>query len=319
MRLTLFTTPKPFTGRFHTIQYHALRSWQRALPDADILLIGDEPGAATAAAELGLRHLPHVERGIGDMPTVPALFALAETTSNADYFGYINADILLAPDATMALHHASVLPQFLLVGQRWNAHQSPDWRQIKQLRHYAYRHCWLQTLRGSDYFFYPRGQWHNLPPLVIGRPYWDSWLIAHALDTSIPVVDATPTLTAIHQRHPAHYQFGDADSTANLALTGGRWATLLEANHWLEPAGLSPRTTPDTPTYPHLFTHYQHQLHRLPYSQPLRRHMQSALYRHRAEWHKEKGHLTAAFLWQLRAFALIPTIYSRKLWSKLTP
>lgn len=52
--LTFFTTGKPFRGRDGIIQRNALKSWT-LLPDVEVVLFGDEEGAAQAAEELGLR------------------------------------------------------------------------------------------------------------------------------------------------------------------------------------------------------------------------------------------------------------------------
>jgi len=40
------------------IQRNAWRSWQRVHPDVEILLFGDDAGAAEVCAELGIRHVP---------------------------------------------------------------------------------------------------------------------------------------------------------------------------------------------------------------------------------------------------------------------
>ncbi len=60
--LTLFSTPKPFRGHINIIQRNALESWRRLDPDAEIILFGDDEGAAEVCRELGLRHEPKVLR-----------------------------------------------------------------------------------------------------------------------------------------------------------------------------------------------------------------------------------------------------------------
>jgi len=61
--LTLFSTPKPFHGHIGVIQRNALKSWTVLHPDVEVILFGDDEGAADACRELGLRHEPYVERG----------------------------------------------------------------------------------------------------------------------------------------------------------------------------------------------------------------------------------------------------------------
>ena len=60
--LTFFTTAKPFVGHIDIIQRNAIRSWQTLHPDVEIILMGDDAGAAEACAEMGLRHVPAVRR-----------------------------------------------------------------------------------------------------------------------------------------------------------------------------------------------------------------------------------------------------------------
>jgi len=60
--ITFFTTAKPFTGHDGVIQRNALKSWTLATPDAEVILFGDEEGAAETARELGIKHVPEVRR-----------------------------------------------------------------------------------------------------------------------------------------------------------------------------------------------------------------------------------------------------------------
>ena len=60
--LTFFTTAKPFHGHDGIIQRNAITSWTLLHPGVEVILFGNEEGAADAANEFGLRHEPHVER-----------------------------------------------------------------------------------------------------------------------------------------------------------------------------------------------------------------------------------------------------------------
>ena len=55
--LTLFSAPKPFTDpHIATIQRNAIKSWT-LLPDAEVILLGEETGLAETANEMGVKHL----------------------------------------------------------------------------------------------------------------------------------------------------------------------------------------------------------------------------------------------------------------------
>ena len=53
--ITLFTTAKPFVGQTAVTQYNTLACWRTLFPQSEVLLLGEEKGAAEVAKELGLR------------------------------------------------------------------------------------------------------------------------------------------------------------------------------------------------------------------------------------------------------------------------
>src|SRR5260370_7756128 len=97
---TLFTTGKPFAGHSGIIQRNALKSWTLLHPDVEVIVFGDEEGAAEACRDLGLRHEAHEERNEAGLkrihyffdraqalPRRPLLFPLPYTTlSTPMYF-----------------------------------------------------------------------------------------------------------------------------------------------------------------------------------------------------------------------------------------
>lgn len=61
----------------------------------------------------------------------------------------------------------------------------------------------LRDPGAKDYFVYRRGLFDGMPPFIVGRAVYDSWMIVHALRSCDQVVDATDVITAVHQDHPA--------------------------------------------------------------------------------------------------------------------
>ncbi len=76
--ITFFTTAKPFRGHDGVIQRNALKSWKLLHPDAQVILFGDEEGAAEVCAEFGIRHEPHVERHESGVKCLNYMFARAQ-------------------------------------------------------------------------------------------------------------------------------------------------------------------------------------------------------------------------------------------------
>lgn len=245
--LTLFTIPKPFVGHIDVIQRNALASWAALGPDMEVVVYGDEPGTAAAAADLGLRHQPRVQRNAYGTPLLDAVFADALATARHPLVGYCNADVILLPGFVEA---AAGLPlqRFLMVGQRWNARITRrldfgDPATVPSLRRMIPWQVRLYLSSSSDYFVFPRaGGLGRLPPFAVGRPWWDNWMMYAARCQGVPLVDATRGVTALHQWHDyGHVPQGsgqdfagpEADEHARLVAGWDHVYGLSDATHLL--------------------------------------------------------------------------------------
>ena len=92
--LTLFTTAKPFQGHSAIIQRNALESWRRLDPNIEVILLGDDPGAAEVCQELALRYEPHIERKENGTKTVHSIFGQAQQMARHEHICYCNCDIV---------------------------------------------------------------------------------------------------------------------------------------------------------------------------------------------------------------------------------
>jgi hypothetical protein len=251
--ITFFTTPKPFLGHIGTIQRNAIESWKRVHPQAEVILFGDDQGAAEAARALQIRHVPHVKRNEHGTKFLSPIFDGAQELATYDCLCYINCDIVLLSDFGAALQRV-LAPDgsFLMAGQRWDTDiNAPidfscvDWE--AKVRHLALEANHRRPPQWIDYFAFSRGLYYkNTPPFVIGRPGWDNWLVWHARHSGARVVDVTSVVLAIHQNHDYSYHpEGEAgvwrgkEAQENYALlNGGRFATMENATHRLTPGGL---------------------------------------------------------------------------------
>lgn len=245
--ITLFTAPKPFTNpHIATIQRNALANWQQLGPQVEVIVIGEEPGLAQAAADLGVRHLPEVARNEEGTPLISAIFELARQASSSSLLAYLNADILVFPEfVTRALQVQQQLERFLIVGQRWDLDVTarldfaPGWpeRLWQDVQHTGQLH----RPAGSDYFIFPRLLFAEMPPFAVGRAGWDNWMIYFARQQGWQVIDGTPALRVIHQNHDyshlpggqPHYNL--AETQRNMEMAGGAQAmyTVLDTNYQL--------------------------------------------------------------------------------------
>ena len=253
--LTIFSTPKPFEGHVDIIQRNAIQSWLRLSPEIEVILIGDDPGTAEAARDFGIRHAKEVERNESGAKYLSSIFSQAQNLARHEIVAYVNCDIMLMSDFLLAAQRVSSWRgNFLMVGRRWDIDiaapwkfESSNWEQ--HLRNYALTSGRRLTQHAIDYFLFPRGMYQGIPPLVVGRFWWDHWLIWRALSAPVPVVDATAKVMAIHQNHDYAYHpqglqgvwYGqEAQANREFAGKGRHLATLGDATHLLTDRGIEP-------------------------------------------------------------------------------
>ena len=245
--ITLFSAPKPFTdSHIAMIQRNAIKSWT-LLPDVEVILLGEEQGLAEAAHELGVKHIPHVERNENGVPLISSMFKLARENSNSDLLCIINADMVLMPDFVEAARRSRMLrDKYVLLSQRWDLDVtapldfSGDWS--RGLRSMVNGQGQLHRPAGSDFFLFPRSCYTDIPNFTIGRAGWDNWMIYKARKENWAVIDCTPSVMIVHQNHDyshlpgAKPHYDHPDTNENIRLAGGQANvryTILDATHQL--------------------------------------------------------------------------------------
>lgn len=249
--LTIFSIPKPFAGHIGLIQRNALASWRRLAPAAEIILFGADAGVAEAAREFGARHVPDLATNAYGTPLISAAFARVGALSERPHLLYSNADMLYDRSLFTALDQLRPLPVFLCSGRRWDMDIRCDLTRADEstwarLFATATTQGRLHGPAGMDYFLFPRSLQVPLPEFAVGRPGWDSWMVWWCRTTDRPVVDATQSVTAVHQNHdysslPLGYQhWRGPERELNVRAAGGltHMLTLREASHELVPGGL---------------------------------------------------------------------------------
>jgi len=248
--ITLFTTPKPFVAHSAIIQRNALESWKLLHPSVEVILFGDEPGAAEACRELGIRHVPEVRRNSHGTKYLAGIFDQAQEIAAHDVLCYVNCDILLMSDFTDAVESVSRMEKkFLLAGRRWDVDlphaldfQRTNWEE--ELRRLALTTNRQRPGQWIDYFVFTKGLYYQkVPEFVIGRPGWDNWLIWFALASRVPVVDVSKDVCAVHQNHDYSYhpegesgvwQGEEAQENYRLLEKGSKFRTLDSAVYFLQ-------------------------------------------------------------------------------------
>jgi hypothetical protein len=254
-QLTLFTCPKPFRGQFEIIQRNALSSWVRLRPAPDILLVGREEGVAEAASQFGVRHAVDLEYESSVAPRADSLFRIAHREARTSHLCFVHTDIILRSDfmeCAERLISESVGRPFLGIGSRWNLNvrEPLDFKKTgweTSLRTQVADLGRRNGAEGVDYFIFSRSMFRELPCLTLGSVGFDGTLVYEARRSSIPVVDCSRTILAVHQNHPSNVQSGawtldqfETEKRRVLLAAGGhfRRCNLLDSTHVMAEAGV---------------------------------------------------------------------------------
>jgi hypothetical protein len=228
------------------IQRNAIKSWT-LLPDVEVALLGDEPGLAEAAGEMGVRHILNVACNQNGIPLISSMFQLVRQHSSSDLLCIINTDMILMPDFLEAARQACLQRDiFVLLSQRWDLDvtQAIEFTEGwgNRLQSTVYSQGALHRPVGSDFFLFPRACYQDVPDFAIGRAGWDNWMIYQARKAGWPVIDCTPSVMIVHQNHDYRHLPGGTshhehpDTNENIRLAGGQANiryTISDATHQL--------------------------------------------------------------------------------------
>lgn len=234
------------------IQRNAIKSWT-ALPDVEVILLGNESGLAEVAKELNVKHIPNVKVNDNGVPLISSMFAAARENSNSDLLCIVNADMILMDDFAEAAKQAKgQKSKFVLLSQRWDLDITQPVEFIEgwqnRLSSIVHRQGSLHRPAGSDFFLFPKSCYRDVPDFTIGRAGWDNWMIYKARTEGWAVIDCTPSVMIVHQNHDyshlpegkPHYEHPETNE--NIRLAGGQAHvryTILDATHQLVGGKLS--------------------------------------------------------------------------------
>jgi hypothetical protein len=215
--LTLFTSTRAFRGHFGVIQRNALYSWTLLRPRPEILVFGNEAGAAEVSSEFGLRNLPEIATNEFGTPLLSEIFRIACSEARHPLLCYMNADIIVTSRFQAGVSCARKRLDgraFLLAGRRWNVFVNEPWDFSRRdweerLAEYARSHGYQESAGAIEYFLFPKSVTWEIPPFALGRGPWDAWLLYNAHQRGLLTVDATPLITVYHQQHDfSHWREG---------------------------------------------------------------------------------------------------------------
>ena len=242
--ITIFATPKNFTGIYSIIQTNALKSWRALSSEIQIIIFGDSKGSKKIANEINAEYIPNVRCSPQGTPFLSDMFLQAEKLAKYSILTFINADIILPNNFLSSIKICSLkYNKFLMVSYRWDMDVTSlinfnSNKEIKQFWEKADDLSIKHACTGIDYFVYRKSQWGKLPDFIIGRPGYDNWLIWRARRKLIPVIDGTNQIKVVHQNHDYKFHNIVADpkknpepeGISNKKIIGGNTLNLMDCN-----------------------------------------------------------------------------------------
>lgn len=216
--ITILSSPKAFTGLAATHQRNAILSWLALAPEVEVILYGKADGAESVAREVGVKWVPDIATNEFGTPIFNAIVGHAERVGRYDTQLYVNGDIILTSDLLDAARSIA-FRRYLVIGQRIDLAEEtsidvidPNWPQ-EFFRLVAEGSISLHSPAGSDYFLFPRGLWRDLSgDIAIGRGGYDNALLAHCLQSGVPILDASLAVPVFHQFHGYGHVKGGPDA-----------------------------------------------------------------------------------------------------------
>ncbi|OWF43229.1 hypothetical protein KP79_PYT18819 [Mizuhopecten yessoensis] len=188
---------------------NTLFMWRALGPDVTLVLFTNNTKMKEMAKSFGWEVLPLMRTNCGGIPILKEMFKTVMTTYNeSKFYGYSNSDVLfnigLKATLNMILSNKALLKRapVLVTGRRIDSpvgltEKIQTWKDFEKV---AQRGL-MSNAFALDYFITTKGfNWKEFPDLVIGRPKIDNWLIFYARRKGVSLIDASASITALHQK-----------------------------------------------------------------------------------------------------------------------
>jgi len=217
--ITFFTTFR----HFNLPEQNAVNSWLKMSNDTEVIIFSEN-------AELKLKFTERVtfisefKKHSSGLPLLNDLFQQASERSRHNTLCYCNSDIILMPGFIQNVGRllGDERP-FLGASQRTDVDlsflidfENPD--SVSCLNEAISGSGSIHPPLGSDIFLFPKYQYDEgtMPPLVVGRPGWDLWMLFDARQRFNRLIDLTAANPlVIHQNHPQKYYIDNPQHRMN--------------------------------------------------------------------------------------------------------
>ncbi|XP_033735981.1 uncharacterized protein LOC117324303 [Pecten maximus] len=217
--LTLFTSVDPTHAE---VTLRTLQNWASFMPYINLVMFTNDGQITKQSRDHGWTVFPVTHAGIDGIPVLKTMFQQVIREFSTPYYGFANGDILftdtLLESLSVTRKYFNHDENVMLTGRRINVPHLTNKELVsyKYMEKVAKDRGELFVISSEDYFITTKHfAWHSIPDLIIGRPAYDNWIVAHARCNHIKVVDTTNTILAIHQTTDKGNKNGHAHKSAN--------------------------------------------------------------------------------------------------------
>tara|TARA_R110000744_G_scaffold85265_2_gene166652 strand:- start:7376 stop:8209 length:834 start_codon:yes stop_codon:yes gene_type:complete len=217
MKITFFTTCKPFNESNVVRQTNTLNNLANINTDKDVVLFSEE--SEIQAKEIcdnnSIDFITEFRKSQNtNIPYVDDLFSRVQDLYNSDFYCYINCDMILLDDfvESLTLIHSEVKPRqegksIFVCGRRLDTEDFTDTyidfsnKSSSDILEMCPNRS-LHSEYGIDYFVFEKGMFLDMPNFLIARTVFDNSIVGHScVNPDIFEIDITHSTNVIHQDH----------------------------------------------------------------------------------------------------------------------
>lgn len=214
--LTLFTTWVSKVSKY-VVYNNTINNWIQLKPFVRLVIFTNESNVASYCLSQGWGVLPVTASAIG-VPILKKMYMDVIARFDSFFYAFSNGDILytdsLINTLLLLLGSPHIDKPMLVVGVRTNVKNvsKEEAKTFQNITSVAKKRGKVFQVYAEDYFITTKSYpWKDIPPVVIGRPAYDNWLVLNARKKGHLTIDVTRTVLAVHQTTKA----GDYEGHGN--------------------------------------------------------------------------------------------------------
>jgi len=207
MQLLIITTMKPMIGSFVIEQTNSVLSWTKLRIRPKIIVFGDDEGVPEFCAKHNIQNEKDIPKTVEGVPFINEIIRYGYTLmdNGCEYIMYLHSDILLMDDFCDTFEafcrdypnvRKCLLTSIRYDVERYNAidYNNENWREVVR-REWGGKYS---SPTAIDLFLHKRNNYIDMPEFIIGKYWFDPWMIDYAIKNFEITIDMTKTVKIYH-------------------------------------------------------------------------------------------------------------------------